>query len=539
MNFLKLKRIALSSLLLLLTLLVCSRTKTAFVVSTTPTSLWHLSHIKVKKSSTVSPDIEINLNDPQQTFYGWGTCFNELGWDALNLLKPSDQDEILNNLFSPKGDLRISIGRIPIGANDYARSWYSSDEYEGDYNMEHFNITRDKQTLIPYIQQALSYNPNMTFWASPWSPPQWLKTNKHYANKSGGGNGLASNAEVPLFQDQVFQDSLHLKAYALYFSKFIDAYKEEGINITTLMYQNEAYSFAVYPSCSWSNAAAANFNAKYLGPLFAKTHPDVELFMGTMNTREISVYNAILSDPGVAKYIKGVGFQWEGAEALPAVRSCYPNYRSVQSESECGWGSFDWASASHTNDLICNYLRNGCEKYSFWNAILKDDGSSTWGWLQNAFIRVNSSTSTYTYTPEYYAVKHNTHFVPIGSIRLSTSVNTNDVLAYRTPDSSIVVVMSNQEAQAKTLKLKAGDNYFSVTMPAKSFNSFVITEPFTKLSMLIDEGLSMKQTTLLSNALNYAQSLTEKSKGKRIAKGITKLEYAIGKAQNDQKVIPK
>jgi len=103
--------------------------------------------------------------------------------------------------------------------------------------------------------------------------------------------------------------------------------------------------------------------------------------------------------------------------------------------------------------LICNYLSNGCEKYSFWNAILKDNGSRTWGWLQNAFIRVNSSALTYTYTPEYYAVKHNSHFVPAGSVRLSTSVNTNDILAYRTPDSSIVVVMSNQDAQAKTMKL--------------------------------------------------------------------------------------
>jgi glucosylceramidase len=532
-----LKMIVLGCLLLQFTIQANCQTKSAFAASTTPSLSWQLSPIEVTNSSIGSADIEINLNDPQQTFYGWGTCFNELGWDALNLLKTSEKAEIMSKLFSPKGDLRIGIGRIPVGANDYARSWYSSDEFEGDYTMANFNITRDKQTLIPYIKLALGYNPNMTFWTSPWSPPQWLKTNKHYANKSGGGNGLATANQVPLFQDQVIQDSMHLKAYALYFSKFIDAYKTEGVNINTLMYQNEAYSYAIYPSCSWSNAAAANFNAKYLGPLFAKTHPEVELFMGTMNTNNVSVFDAILSDPGVAKYIKGVGFQWQGADVLPTVRRRYPNYRSVQSESECGSGTFDWAAASHTNDLIYTYLSNGCEKYSFWNAILKDNGTSTWGWLQNSFIRVNSSALTYTYTPEYYAVKHNTHFVPAGSIRLSTSVKTNDILAFLTPNNSIVVVMSNQDSQAKTMKLKAGSQYITVTMPAQSFNSYVITAPYTKLSMLIDEASAMKQTTLLTSAISNAQSLTTSSTEQSILQGITQLETAISEAQGSQKVV--
>jgi glucosylceramidase len=537
MKFKNLRSIFLATALFQLGTVGYSQTKTAFGVSTTPEFAWQLSPIEVRNSSIGSVDIEINVNDPQQTFYGWGTCFNELGWDALNLLKTSEKAEIMNKLFSPKGDLRLSIGRIPVGANDYARSWYSSDEFEGDYTMANFNITRDKQTLIPYIKQALSYNPNMTFWASPWSPPQWLKTNKHYANQSGGNNGLATANQVPLFQDQVIQDSLHLQAYALYFSKFIDAYKTEGVNINTLMYQNEAYSYAIYPTCSWSNAAAVNFNAKYLGPLFAKMHPEVELFMGTMNTDNISVFDDILSNLGVAKYIKGVGFQWQGVDALPTVRRRYPNYRSVQSESECGTGTFDWAAASHTNHLIYRYLSNGCEKYSFWNAILKDNGVSTWGWLQNSFVRVNSSALTYTYTPEYYAIKHNTHFVPNGSVRLSASLDSNDMLAFRTPENSIVVVLSNQDGQAKTLKLKVGNQYITVTMPAQSFNSYVITASYTKLGMLIDEASAMKQTTLLTSAINNAQSLTTNSKEKSILEEISQLETAISEAQGSQKVI--
>ena len=71
-------------------------------------------------------------------FKNWGTTFNELCWDALGLLTRTEQDEILYNIFSPQGDLRITRGRISMGANDYARSWYSCDEVEGDFELRYF-----------------------------------------------------------------------------------------------------------------------------------------------------------------------------------------------------------------------------------------------------------------------------------------------------------------------------------------------------------------------------------------------------------------
>ena len=93
------------------------------------------------------------------TFKAWGTTFNELDWDALGVLTRNEQDEILHNVFSPEGDLRITRGRISMGANDYARSWYSCDEVEGDFELRYFNIDRDKQAIIPFIRAAQKYNP--------------------------------------------------------------------------------------------------------------------------------------------------------------------------------------------------------------------------------------------------------------------------------------------------------------------------------------------------------------------------------------------
>ena len=57
----------------------------------------------------------------------------------------------------------LRVDEFRWGANDYARSWYSCDEVEGDFELRYFNINRDKQTIIPFIRAAQKYNPNLTF----------------------------------------------------------------------------------------------------------------------------------------------------------------------------------------------------------------------------------------------------------------------------------------------------------------------------------------------------------------------------------------
>lgn len=106
-----------------------------------------------------------------QNIEGFGGCFNELGFEALNLLADGDRSAVLHSLFHPDGDQRFSICRLPIGASDYALEWYSLNETDGDYAMEHFSIERDRKYLIPYIREALKLNPELKLFASPGVRP--------------------------------------------------------------------------------------------------------------------------------------------------------------------------------------------------------------------------------------------------------------------------------------------------------------------------------------------------------------------------------
>lgn len=512
-------------------------------ISSVEGNVWHQqANIDLQDYTSGTVDIEINPLMIRQTFKSWGTCFNQLGWDALNMTSVSDHDNIMEKLFAPDGDMGFTFCRIPIGANDYARRWYSCNETDQDFAMEHFNIDQDKQTLIPYIREALDKNPNIEFWGSPWSPPTWMKTNKHYANRGSDTNGLSSDLDVPtMTANQFIQEPKYLEAYALYFSKFIEAYKQEGINVTTIMYQNEAYSYSVYPNCTWLPDGTIRFNVEYLSPRIRQDHPDVDIFLGTLNSGDASIYKAILSDPRMANAIDGLGFQWEGRTTMSEIHSQFPNYRIMQTESECGYGSFDWPAATHTFSLITQFLFNYAESYTFWNAILADGGYSTWGWVQNALIRVNSSTGAVTYTPEYYAVKHFTNVVKPGSVVLETNQNVDgNLLAVRTPDGKIAVVLGNLTDNTVTRSIKISNKTFSVSLAPQSFNTFVLevsaegllddsalSASIAEAQTLYDDGSGINAEQLMQAITNAQTAIANAAYQNEIDSALTDLDQAI------------
>ena len=447
-------------------------------VSSKEGKCWEQTSKRTQSKGKGDTDLQVTGKENLSTFKAFGTCFNELGWDALNLLPQNQQETIMKQLFASDGDLHFSVGRIPMNANDYARNWYSCDEVDGDFQLKYFNIDRDKQTLIPYIKFAQKYNPNITFWISPWSPPTWMKTNHHYACKSGKYNDLPETRQVNTFtDDQFIQDPRYLQAYADYFCKFVKAYRQEGISITNVMYQNEAYARTEYPGCAWTAEGTTRFIADYLAPTLAKELPGVNAYLGTLNTNRMDLVEKILSNEKLAKSIKGITFQWEGGQILSKIRAKYPSYSYIQSESECGWGEIDWKSAEHIFDLMNHYLANGSEKYVFWNAILSDKGMSSWGWSQNSLIRVNSQTKAVTYTPEYFAAKHYSHFISTGSTIVGYKESGTDkkpILVVMTPQKKYVVIAGNLGDKEQKMSVKLGKHYLNADLAAHSFHTFLM-----------------------------------------------------------------
>ncbi len=458
---------------------------------------WKENRIEAAEKAGGQPLISVTGDESVMTFKGWGTCFNELGWDALQVLPEEKQDELLKRIFAPDGDLKYTHGRFSLGANDYARSWYSASMVPGDFELRYFDMTRDLSTIIPYMHAAQKQNPDLWFWCSPWSPPAWMKINQDYPVLSSRYNKMDRRLDYLLHrnsdpkarsrdkfpdwlagEDFFIQDPRYLKAYADYFCRYIEEYGKNGIPVRRVMYQNEAYSYTPYPGCPWTPHGAAVFNAEYLAPALKAKFPDVELYLGTFNTNRFEEVDGILSDAVMngRDIFAGLGFQWEGSQIIPQVRSKYPHLKVVQTESECGSGTFDWRAAEHTFGIINDYLGKGCEEYTFWNVILCDRGESAWGWRQNALIRVDSQAKTATLTPEYYAVKHYSHFVTAGSRLLGSfggRTEETPTMVFRNPAGKYVVVAGNRANAERRLTLKLGEKYLETTLAPHSFQTFV------------------------------------------------------------------
>ena len=432
-------------------------------VTTTPDSSWQQQSIAPGHASPLSQTadlLDLTITpDRDQTWEGFGGCFNELGWIALAGLPAAEQQAILNRLFHPAEDCRFTICRLPIGASDYAAQWYSHNEHDGDYSMAHFSIERDRSYLIPYIRAAQAIQPAMRLFASPWSPPIWMKFPKSY------------NYGTLVWKKEI------LEAYALYFAKFVQAYGKEGLRIHQVHVQNEPNSDQKFPSCLWTGEKMRDFIRDHLGPTFERLGIDCEIWAGTIERGDFSKWgHTILSDPAARRYVAGIGYQWAGKEALQCTHESWPNLRLMQTENECGQGKNEWEFAFHVFDLFRHYITNGVNAYIYWNMILAPSGRSTWGWTQNSMITIDPETKAVTYNPEFYVMKHFSHFIVPGARRVVLNGPwTANAVAFENPDGTLAVMIKNPLASPGAVRLRWAGNTQEIQLPAESINTLILS----------------------------------------------------------------
>lgn len=441
-------------------------------VSTTDNNRWQTSNKVKLEKALAGTQFDITITgEKAQVIDGFGGCFSELGWDALMELSETERNKVIYNLFNPQ-EANFNYNRMPMGASDFGMNFYSFNDVADDFAMDNFSIARDRHILLRFIKAAQKENPGMHIFASPWSPPAWMKTNNHYASTAStkGFNGLPAERNNTKDATGFRMLDGYLKAYALYFSKFIRAYEKEGVTISAVYPQNEPCSNQVFPSCKWRSEDLAFFISDYLGPKFEEDGIKTDIYFGTVNTSIADYVRTALNNEKAAKYIKGVGFQWSGKKAIPIISKEYPHLKYVQTESECGNGANIWSQAEYTWSLMHQYLTNGASVYAYWNLILDQTGVSPWGWRQNSLITIDKETKEVKYNPEYYIMKHISKYVLPGAYRLITNERT-DHLAFQNPDGQIVVVIVNQEETDKEMNIGYKDKMISLKVKAKSFNT--------------------------------------------------------------------
>ena len=446
--------------------------KPALVVSS-PSGYWQTS----EQWTVVTGDADVTVNDgaPAQLWEGFGGAFNEKGWAALSALNDADRNRAMTLLFGDDG-ARFVIGRIPIGASDYAMDRYTEDETKNDTTLSSFSIDRDKQKLIPYVQAALAVRPSIRFWASPWTPPTWMKS------------GMKSGSQPSPFDGgTMIDDDTILKTYAQYLLKFVDAYGKQGIAIEYVAPQNEPNFDQNYPSCLWSAALYTKFVGKYLGPAIHDSGTGLEIMLGTMSNgnsgKDPSIVSAVLADSTARSYIQVMGMQWGMLGHVADVKSSgIPVWQTEHQAGNCPFsGTANCATVSSTmapNDqaygvetwnLIRDWIKTGITSYSAWNMVLDTYGLSLDAdrkWWQDALLAVDTAAGTFSLTPAYHVFRHVSQFADPGARVVGTSGG--DAIAFKNPDGSLVAVMYNSGG-ARKLTVALGGTRLQFDMPGNGW----------------------------------------------------------------------
>ena len=448
------------------------------LVTSGPGAYW-TTNGQITEATSGNADVTVNDTSTAQPWEGFGGAFNEKGWYYLSLLSPDDRDRALHLLYGADG-ARFNLGRIPIGASDYAIERYTLDEVaEGssDPSMSSFSIQRDKDKLIPFVKAVQALKANIRFWASPWTPPTWMKQ----------GPFSPSSVVSPFDGGSIKGDDTTLAALAQYLIKFVQAYAQEGIPIEAISAQNEPNYTGNYPTCAWTPAIYAKFVGQHLGPAVASAGLTTKIVLGTFNGggSDRSIVSTVMKDAAARSYVDVLGFQWGMIDAVSKAKSYHlPIW---QSEHKCG--NYPWQTPFSPNvapnddayaveswGLIRDWIKAGVTSYSAWNMVIDTGGVSIAipgsfpAWPQNSLLTVDAQAKTLNITPTYWVFRHFSQFVATGA-RVAASSG-GDAVAFRNPDGSVVAVMYNAAA-AKTMTVAIAGKKLQFSMPGNGWATVV------------------------------------------------------------------
>jgi glucosylceramidase len=417
-------------------------------------------------ASAAAESLTIDVDDKKtyQSIDGFGFA---LTGGSAQLIAHMDADKraaLLRELFTTdSNNIGVSYLRLSIGASDMNDHVYSYDdlpEGQTDPNMEKFSIEPDRADVIPVLKEILALDPKIRILASPWSAPLWMKT-------SGVARGGVLKPE-------------YFGAYAIYWVKYIQAMKAEGITIDTLTIQNEPLNEKNTPSMLMLESEQDDFIKNHLGPAFQKTGIKTKITLYDHNLDHPLYPLSILRDPQANKYIDGTAFHLYGGtiDAMTQVHDAFPtkNLYFTEQSVTARDGNGMMNVGRPVARIVIGATRNWSKSVLLWNLAADpqfgphtNDGGCTG--CQGA---LTIDGSNFTRNLAYYTVAHASKFVRPGSVRIdSSNSETLPNVAFKTPQGKTVLIVANSGAARQDFGVRYKGKSFAATLGPGSVGTYI------------------------------------------------------------------
>ena len=467
---------------------------TVYETSESGNTLKNINQFSTTESKAV---ISINPNEKFQTITGFGGSFTEASAYLLNKLSKENREKVLKAYFSETG-ANYSLTRTTIASCDFSLKNYTYAKVDNDLALEHFTIEDDKADIIPMILDAKAISKEgFNIIASPWSCPPWMKDNKSYV----GGKLL------PEYND----------TFALYFSKYLQAYQKEGVDIWGVTVINEPHGNGNnWESTLFSPKELTDFVQNHLGPKLENDGwKDIKILGYDQNRAGLQEWvDAMYKDEKTSKYFAGTAIHWYEStyevfpEALQYAHNKAPNKYLIQTEAcvdseipqwqddtwywkkeATDWG-WDWASEKdkylhpkyapvnrYAEDII-GCLNNQVDGWVDWNMLLDRQGGPNWfkNWCVAPVI-VDPENDEVYFTPLYYVMSHFSKFMRPGAVKIGCEINNKQlkVTAVQNIDKSIAIALFNPTNEMYTIEIKLDNTVQIISIATKALQTVIIT----------------------------------------------------------------
>lgn len=434
--------------------------------------------------ASVNTIISVDETQIKQEVEGFGGALTHSAAYVLSNMKEEDRKEVLETLYGAEKGAAFNMIRVPVGASDYTTyidgkmQYFSLDdmpEGQTDEKLEHFTIKYDKQELIPMLKEILEINPDAEIVAASWSAPAWMKESK------------------VLNRGSLSQDCEEL--YAEYLVKYVQSYKEEGINIKYLSVQNEPMVDNMrYPVMAMDEFQMARV-IKYTGEKLEKAGLDTRLlaydhnYDSTINTTVDDYAEAILGDKDAAKYVAGMALHGYGTfqsaddfgQGFQVYNEKYDTKTFLTEIAEGTW-SADFASnlSYSLENMMLTPLNYGSESTIYWNLALYDDGTpamTTNDCL--GVVNVSKEDGSISKNSAYYSMAHISKYIHTeeGNAKVIACESDNPEMlasAFLRADGHVVTVVTNlSDKYANSVDIHYDEKCFTYEIQPQSVVTFV------------------------------------------------------------------
>ena len=367
---------------------------------------------------TASKEICVQEAAEPGDLLGFGVALTGSSCYELSTMAPEARKAFLEDIYTQKG-LGLSVGRLTVGSCDYSAELYSYDDGPEDLPLENFSVKRDERYIIPMVKEALAANPDLYLFASPWSPPGWMKT---------GGSMCGG-----------YMRDRYVDCYAQYFVKFLKAYAQHGIPVQAVTPQNEPETDTDgrYPGCRWHPETEAAFILA-LRKALDEAGLDTGIWMFDHNFDGwrrvqwmLETYPELMQASGTAAF----HYYNMCVENLDALRETHPQLALHFTEG--GPRLYDHYDTDFCkwSMMIAKALNHGCRSFTGWNLMLDETGGPNIGpFFCGGLVTLNSQTGELSYSGQYKALAHFSRFLQRGARIHASHIRADGMLMSTFPD---------------------------------------------------------------------------------------------------------